>query len=1130
MAKKRTKSKAVSSDEEDSGTGTPNKDTYQSPRKKSRNDDNDDNVSPNIPSTPQSVRSNATPSHGTPIRSINPAGKPAEAGIIHKVYVENFMCHRKLTISLSRNVNFVHGQNGSGKSAILAAIQICLGAGAKRTHRARNLRDLVRKEGNANVAKVRVTLLNRGPDAYKPDVYGETITVERSISLNSGSYNGYKLLDHQMVARSKAKKDLDQLLDQLNIQVENPVAVLDQEEAKKFLCGKPEDKYAFFAKATELERLDRQYASIFDTIGEMSESRAKVENSLMPKKETVEILKKEWEQFEVLEKMEDKVSTFRVKYGWSLYWECKEQEDEETNTFAQYDEMLNNAREKLSKAENSASTDSNEEAQLHEKLSEFTTEADEATRSLHSQEAKLKAARQPLKQNSRILQTIVKEKNVAKRRLQAAQRELKKVRDEIMRKEGSAESEEAKRTTRRMKAEENMNELKKGIDEREHQIRDSLLNYDRLKPEEEALNNRHHDAQRQLHAVRNKVNGLKASEGNSMALFGNKCASMYQKVELAKRQRKFCGEVIGPIGHHLKIVAGKENLAGLAQFALGMSLDKFIVTNDQDRSYFMRLRNEAGCNPRECLVMQTNIGPRYQTRSPPDGVDTIESVINIPSDLVYNCLVDFGKIETRALMNSIEESQEALLIQENGGRCSIRGGNIKEVYFLPQGDNWTVNNGAFAQYANKRPLKQSIGIDRTQAIREGENEAQLLSEEVEGLQVLARQMKDKRHRYKVEWNNLKGEDRSARREIERLDDVLEKIREESTEAENITIDTTEYEDDVNEAERACDDLKGKEEETKKVLEELNAPILDLEAKVDETRARSEKVTNDLNEASEKLSEYMRGQQQRDRALEKKRKNLKKIEEARDAQIKKVEQRTEMSEEAMQKARLVTYQIQQTLKKKEENASGFPSNDDEDKSAEELNEELELIEPIDINKNPDYYKNKIQRGEKEIERERKRRQITEVDPEVALDKYQRAKKDLETKMKQLVSVEENVTRLVEDLRERKERWKTFRSHISEMSNQSFDGILNKKGSSGFIEFDHKYKQLNLVVQKDNRDEMTQTNDVKALSGGERSFTTLSLLLALGESLETPFRVMDEFDVFLDPVARKIALETMVRSES
>ena len=49
-------------------------------------------------------------------------------------------------------------------------------------------------------------------------------------------------------------KDLNNLLDQLNIQVENPVAVLDQEEAKKFLMGKAEDKYNFF-----IDPLDAQW-------------------------------------------------------------------------------------------------------------------------------------------------------------------------------------------------------------------------------------------------------------------------------------------------------------------------------------------------------------------------------------------------------------------------------------------------------------------------------------------------------------------------------------------------------------------------------------------------------------------------------------------------------------------------------------------------------------------------------------------------------------------------------------------------------------------------------------------------------------------------------------------------------
>lgn len=39
-------------------------------------------------------------------------------------------------------------------------------------------------------------------------------------------------------------------------------------------------------------------------------------------------------------------------------------------------------------------------------------------------------------------------------------------------------------------------------------------------------------------------------------------------------------------------------------------------------------------------------------------------------------------------------------------------------------------------------------------------------------------------------------------------------------------------------------------------------------------------------------------------------------------------------------------------------------------------------------------------------------------------------------------------------------------------------------------------------------------------------TIALLLAIGEMLETPFRVMDEFDVFLDPVTRKTVIDTLV----
>ncbi len=122
-----------------------------------------------------------------------------EAGQICRVYVENFMCHRKFTLEFNRHLNFVNGQNGSGKSAIAAALQLCLGATAKITGRGTNLSGLIR-EGSDGPAIIRVTLLNEGNDAFKPDEYGNRIVIERKIAKGSGG--GYKLMSNKGEVRS----------------------------------------------------------------------------------------------------------------------------------------------------------------------------------------------------------------------------------------------------------------------------------------------------------------------------------------------------------------------------------------------------------------------------------------------------------------------------------------------------------------------------------------------------------------------------------------------------------------------------------------------------------------------------------------------------------------------------------------------------------------------------------------------------------------------------------------------------------------------------------------------------------------------------------------------------------------
>lgn len=60
-------------------------------------------------------------------------------GSIHSIHVQNFFCHDNLEIKFNRNTNFIVGRNGSGKSALLTALVVGLGARASATDRGNNL-------------------------------------------------------------------------------------------------------------------------------------------------------------------------------------------------------------------------------------------------------------------------------------------------------------------------------------------------------------------------------------------------------------------------------------------------------------------------------------------------------------------------------------------------------------------------------------------------------------------------------------------------------------------------------------------------------------------------------------------------------------------------------------------------------------------------------------------------------------------------------------------------------------------------------------------------------------------------------------------------------------------------------
>ena len=97
----------------------------------------------------------------------------------------------------------------------------------------------------------------------------------RTINATSGT-SSYKLKNASGQTISTSRKDLIKMTLYLNIQVENPVLILNQDAARSFLkeCD-PKKLYQFFLKATQIETIIEKLNSCFQSA---TNSKCKLEH------------------------------------------------------------------------------------------------------------------------------------------------------------------------------------------------------------------------------------------------------------------------------------------------------------------------------------------------------------------------------------------------------------------------------------------------------------------------------------------------------------------------------------------------------------------------------------------------------------------------------------------------------------------------------------------------------------------------------------------------------------------------------------------------------------------------------------------------------------------------------------
>jgi structural maintenance of chromosomes protein 6 len=209
----------------------------------------------------------------------------------------------------------------------LTALTICLGAKANATNRGSSLKNLI-KEGEkythkifkltCSSATIVVKIHNGGNDPYKPELYGDVIAIERRFSKDGSS--GYKIKSNTGHVVSTKREELQEILDHIQLQVDNPMTVLTQDTARQFLGNSSVgEKYKLFMRGVQLSQLDTDYSMVEGQVSAMEATIKSKVDSLEILKELEREAKNRLQIFERNAAIEEKVQKLQNHFVWSQY-------------------------------------------------------------------------------------------------------------------------------------------------------------------------------------------------------------------------------------------------------------------------------------------------------------------------------------------------------------------------------------------------------------------------------------------------------------------------------------------------------------------------------------------------------------------------------------------------------------------------------------------------------------------------------------------------------------------------------------------------------------------------------------------------------------------------------------------
>ncbi|KAK1171782.1 structural maintenance of chromosomes protein 6 isoform X1 [Acipenser oxyrinchus oxyrinchus] len=1012
--------------------------------------------------------SNDNISQFMPEASQNSPLSSGEVGIIESISLKNFMCHSLLgPFKFGSNVNFVVGNNGSGKSAVLTALIVGLGGKALATNRGSSLKGFV-KEGQSS-ADVSITLRNRGPDAFKPDVYGEAIIVDQRIS--SDGVRSYKLKSKIGHVVSMKKEELISILDHFNIQVDNPVSILTQEMSKHFLQSKGEgDKYKFFMKATQLEQMKEDYTYIMETKTVTLQKVDKHDESLEDLKRQCSEKEDRYNSLASLDEMQNKLEELKHQMAWAVVSEIEKQVQPsrdrikaEENSTVKFDQKVEEWKGKVVDAEKRYKEIYDQLEGITEKVQ---TRRPQCTALKEDAQAKNRASKEAEAYYHRCrtnLKLLEKDNEQLTKRIEELRHSINQ----------SSEADRVERFERIKSLQEGLKELKDQdatVSQQMDQFQQAITKYKeelyKLRREEQDVRNTTESRKRQL-------SSLKASRTDRVKRFGEHMPAILSDINEAYRQGRFVKKPVGPLGYCIRLK--DPELALAVESCLKGNMQAFCCDNYKDEKTLQSVMSRYYTHgKRPQIIVSEFTHELYNIRDRAVNHPEFPSVLQaleIDDPVVANCLIDMRGIETILLIKDNSVARRVM-------QCGNPPRNCREA-FTRDGDQVYSNRYYSADYRRAQYLSGDVEAEISHLEDEIENRMAQVKMVQDQLRALEDDIKQNEALLRRKHDNRKqAKDKMRRIELEIGD--LQNIEE----PQSVDISTLEEESQdicikINAAKQDAENARKKMDEHRKVFEEA-------EHKYKEFKEQINLITEEADPLKEELSKT-------DCEVEKSKHHKRHYEEKRKSHldgIKRLKADLEAKENELQASFKQAKEIcQERLEVR--------------RSAKSLDTEMNRLRDK-INTEQDQQGN----------REEIVRQYHE-----AVQKY----KEIALQVKNLKKF---IVLLGKIMQDRHKAYVKLRTYLSVRCKYYFDSLLLQRGYSGKMTFDHKNETLAIAVQPGEGDKAA-LNDMRSLSGGERSFSTICFILSLWAIAEAPFRCLDEFDVYMDMVNRRISMDMMLK---